>query len=357
MKQFSLMALVIAGPLSVLGASAPSADGVEMAVAAQATNPCSPKTTTPPPPSTTSPKAPTNLRIIGGSGGDPFEETGSGPFVNEETFDDATTGSEYFDMLAARPDCFVAFTLRNQAEIDSIATGAAGDAKWDVIYDAANDAMLQRAKGELNGVKMGLNMEQKQPFLGVKRTSMLLTYDFKIGPGAKYQGEGYLKQYKAYRLDAGTGSTELWLSTKLKFPTSEGIAEMLTTGGWYAGPGVTFANSEILEPRIGRFFPKVNTWTRYWLYVEGSLGGASAERTELVYISIWAADVNTAPVQLYNRLPMYSPVTDIRRFRFEFNTSETGAVNPLIEIWGRNFVVLTGLTLADAKALLQKPVN
>lgn len=272
--------------------------------------------------------------------------------------DSGSSSASYFDLLSARPDCHVAFSLRNQAEIDSIPSGGAAPGRAPVIYDSAHDAMLQRTKGP-----WGINAEQKQPRLGVKRSSMLLTWEFKIGPGAQYQGDGFLKQYKAYRIDQGT-NTGLWLSFKTRFPVgNNGIAEFLTTGGLFMGPGTTNANSEILEPRVARFWPKVNTWTRVWTFVEGSLGGGpvnpakpnSPVSTEIVHVSIWAADENTAPVQLYDRLPMYSPVEDIRQFRLEFNTSETGVENPLMEFWNRNMIVLKGLTLASAKSLLQKP--
>jgi hypothetical protein len=275
----------------------------------------------------------------------------------------------YFAQLLARPDLFVAHGLRTQEEIDAIEKGGGNDLPGTLrypTYEPEHDAMVQRTKN-------GGNAVQKQPRLGIKQTAMLLTYDFKIGPGAAYLGVGYLKQYKAYRIDQGT-NVGLWLSTKLKFTNTVDvlsgepcIAELLTTGGEFIGPGTTNANSEILAPRVGRFWPKVNTWSRYWVLVEGKLGGnpwnENPKRpdvsSEVVFVSIWAADEHTEPRQLYDRLQMYSPVQDIRQFRFEFNTSESNLLNPVAEFWDRNFVVLTGdhLTQDVARELLQKPVR
>src|SRR5690554_1995316 len=78
-------------------------------------------------PTTPAPEAPTNLRVVG-SGGDlspEYEETGeSGPFVPEEAGSGSSAAAAdahgYYMSLASRSDCLRAWSLRNQAQLNSL---------------------------------------------------------------------------------------------------------------------------------------------------------------------------------------------------------------------------------------------
>jgi hypothetical protein len=319
------------------------------------------------PPPSSAPSPPTNLRIVSGSyageafAEDYYVERTSGPYVESDAATEPLGSTSYFDLLTSRPDCLVAYTLRSQAELNTIKTGGESDTRYDVIYDSVNDAMLQRVDPTPFVVPGGgsVNAEQKIARISVNHTSMLLTWDFKIGPGAIYRGDGYLTQHKAYRIDYGDGS--FWLTWKNSYArganTGQGVAEMFMAAGsrTFLGPGTTNTSSEILEPRLAEFYPQVNTWTRYWFFVEGNIGGGAGG--QVVYVSCWAADENRAPIRLYNRLQMYTPTQGLGEFRFEFNSSQTGALNDMMELWNRNLVVLQDVTITEVEGLLQKPLR
>ena len=295
-----------------------------------------------------------------GGGGEPGPAHGC--VLDGETSGAPALASPYFDALAARDDCHVAYSLRTQAELDGITTNGEGPNRWPIIHDPAADAMLTRTSGvhPETGAKMSINAEQKNPTIALEQTSMLLTWDFKLGASVAWQGDGYLEQYKAWRLDTGP-ELDMWITEKLNFRKAvvqnEGIAELFLTGsGGYLAPGAAQGGSETLEPRLTRFFVEAETWTRVWIFVDGKLGGAPAKGSEVTQISTWVADEQRDPIQMHDRMPRYSPIGDVRRFRFEFNTSEYGLSNTeRIDIWNRNMVVLAGVTAADVHALLQKP--
>jgi hypothetical protein len=304
----------------------------------------------------------------GGSGGEGAGGVGGVPgpahgcVLDGEANGAAVLASPYFALLAACDDCHVAYSLRSQAELDGITTNGEGPKRWPVIHDPASDSMLTRTGGVNpdTGEKMSLNAEQKNPTIKLQQTSMLLTWDFKLGPTAAWKGEGYLEQYKAWRLDSGS-ELDMWITEKLNFHNAvkqnQGIAEMFLTGsGGYLAPGATQGGSETLEPRLTRFFVEAETWTRVWIFVDGKLGAAAAKGSEVTYISTWAADEQRDPIHIHDRMPRYSPTGDVRRFRFEFNSSEYGLLNTeRIDIRNRNMVVLAGVTLDDVEGMLEKP--
>jgi len=265
----------------------------------------------------------------------------------------------YFDTLVAHPGLLWAYDLRSQASIDGIETSGASEHRYPVVCDPEADAMLQRIDPapfvEPGGGSTGA--EQKWATIDIHGTSMLLTWDAKLGSGCAFDGPGDVGQHKAYRIDYGGGDFYLTWKTDYKngANTGLGIAElfMASQTKQFLGPGTTNDDSEILEPRLAEFYIQADTWTRYWFFVEGNIGGGAGG--ELVYFSAWAADEGRAPIHLYDRLAMYTPQQGLGIFRFEFNSSQSEADNDLMHIWNRNLVVLQGLELEDVEELLVQP--
>ena len=265
----------------------------------------------------------------------------------------SSTGSHaYFEMLAARPDCHLAHPLRSQTEIDAMTTRSRDSRKHPTIYDSAHDAMLQRSAGDTP-----TNAEQK-----IARVTMgggasaLIVWDFKIGSSLAWQGEGFLEQFKAYRFDYAGG--EFYMAVKHDYQRAarqgRGIAEMFVSSKMtFLGPGTTNSNSEILEPRLTEFYVEPDTWTRYWMFFDGAIGGA-----EPVELSVWAADENREPIHIYDRILVNTPEgTGMDEFRFEFNTSDGMVLNDTTYNWSRNLVVLKGVDLDSVRTLLVRPVR
>jgi hypothetical protein len=300
-----------------------------------------------------------------GSGGDTQSTSGTGAITGTTTSGSgggscAMGGSHpYFDSLVADPAVLWAYDLRSQAGLDGIETSGASEHRYPVICDPAADAMLQRID-PAPFVEPGggsTSAEQKWATIDIHGTSMLLTWDARLGPGCAFTDAGDLDQHKAYRIDYGGG--EFYLTWKTDYQrganTGLGLAEMFMSSQTkqFLGPGTTNDSSEILEPRLTEFYVQADTWTRYWFFIEGNIGGGPGG--ELVHFSAWAADEDREPIHLYDRLPMYTPEQGLGIFRFEFNSSQSQALNDMMHIWNRNLVVLQGLSLEEVQDLLEKP--
>lgn len=362
-------ALATLTSVSILAAVPAPVPVAAMSPTSVAAAPCGPILTAPDPadPTSTKPAAPTNVKIVSGDeveGELPLEESESGPYVETDSAGGAIAAAPqaYFDMLAARADCLVAYSLRSQTQLDSIETRSVGPKAYPVVYDSAMDAALFRIDPSAPDGSGGgsTDSQQKRPRIDINHTSMLLTWDLRFDEGFAFKGDTYLRQHKTYKLTYGDN---LWITLKTNYASGansgQGVAQLFVASQakTWLGPGTTNYSSEILEPRLAQFFIKANTWTRYWILVEGNLGGG--EGGSVVYLSCWAADETRDPIQLYDRIAMYTPVDGLTKFWFEYDASQEGGglTNGMMKSWNRNLVVLKGVTLADAKSLLQRPVN
>ncbi len=360
--------------LVFIGASvpAPGVDGT--AAAAWSSDPCSPNLS-PPPPTTSEPKpaAPKNLRIIGGVTDqellEPEFEVTSGPHAWPEPTEAASASSHaYFDMLVNRPDCMTSFHYRTQANVDLVGSRAEGDKKIPIVYDAAHDAAKFEIdpSGSLPSSGSTGTPQKRLPIEAPGATSLLITWDLKIDESMRYQGSGYLGQHKSHRLDNPSASA--WLAMKQNYSRAtnqaKGVAMFFfTITTKFLGEGSMQGGSETLS-RIGpdgkaimppEFYIQPDTWTRVWVLLEGEVSTRSAP----VQLSVWLADEQRNPVQLYDRINVISPDHErgVGIFRYEFDSSTSTSLNGPGQQYQRNFVVLRGVTKAEVVGLLQKPVK
>lgn len=261
----------------------------------------------------------------------------------------------YFDSLTTRPDCHVSYTLRNQAQLDTLETlksgvGAAGKMRFPVRYDPAVDAALFRIDPRVGST----DCEHKRVNIGVASGSLLLTWDLRFDGGHQWRAESDLARHKTYQIGwkAPRSGDNRWLVFKTDYRNARstpGFVAELSLGAQQAswlGPGTTLGAQEILQPRLATFFLRPDTWTRVWFFLE-EIGRS------LSFVSLWMADAQRDPVQLYDRLAVITPPGGIAKLWFEYDTSQDEATNAAeMRSWNRNVVVLKDPDLTD---LLKKP--
>jgi hypothetical protein len=131
--------------------------------------------------------------------------------------------------------------------------------------------------------------------------------------------------------------------------TPGGSATWASTDGNVMGP-ITTA-SDPIQPKVGSFVVKPNTWVRYWLRLE-------QRANDYDYVDMWVADEDTDAVQIYRRIPVSvrTPGNAVDKFWLEFNTSTDaftrGDSRDLVS-YVRNFVVLRDT--ADVESLFFRP--
>jgi hypothetical protein len=256
-----------------------------------------------------------------------------------------TSGTHtYFERLASRLDCHVAFGLRSQAQLDSIETGATSDRKKPVVYDPVMDAAQFSIYAPVSS-----DSQQKILPVGIDNGSMLLTWDFRFDRYFSWVREGYLGTHKTFRFDPGPWIT---FKTDYKYAAHRGqLAELfvsINSASWL-GPGTTRGEREILFPRLTQFFVQPDTWTRVWVFVENI-------DQPVAKVSIWAADERRDPVQLYDRIAMIPPMGGLNYFRMEYDTSAGPTDNPdEMHSWNRNWLILRNVPASEVPSLLARP--
>ncbi len=357
---------VFASLAALILVAAPGASKLTVSPAAPQAEPCSPNLTAPPPspnqPPT--PPVPQNLRIIKGGVAEEFFEPGSempsGPFAWPEgpAAAPVVPAHDYFNMLVSRPDCMTSFHFRSQANIDLTPSRADGANKIPIRYDSSHDAARFEIdpSGKLPS-SGSTGTPQKRLPIHVKGTSLLITWDLKIAASMKFVAPDGLDQHKSHRID--NTDADAWLGMKQNYlkaaNRSLGIAEFFFSATQeFMGPGTTRGSSEKINPVAGEYRVQPDTWTRVWVLIEGDIGNAAKTSCQL---SVWLADENRAPFQMYNRVNMITPTDGIGIFRYEFDSSQKDASNGPGQQWQRNFVALKGVNRDTVVGLLQRPVR
>lgn len=275
----------------------------------------------------------------------------------------------YFESLRAKASCVYANAMRSQAALDSMKTGAVAKTKLPILYDPIQDAA--RVRIDPSGVTPGggsTRSQQKWAKFNLNHTSAFLTWDFRFDEGWRYDPAlTAIGRHKTWWVSQN--ESEAWVLPVTDYRYAQGpasssqtdIAELVLTvpmPRWLTDKATQVGKEEALQPVVSRFFIEPHIWTRYWIYVEGALGGGAPSdggSAEVVYLSSWAADENRDPVKLHDRVPLYSSLKGITTFRFAYDTSYYGSTQGLMQSWNRNFVVLAGINAADVPALLQRP--
>ena len=173
------------------------------------------------------------------------------------------------------------------------------------------------------------------------------TFNFLSGGVWLEPGARYATSVPGFR--AGTDVAELNVRS---YQNPNGPASWSLSNGNVLGPGTS--GNQPLNPRVGNFIIKPNTWTRYWVQIQ-------QRANDYDYLDFWMADESTNPVQIYKNIPLSVRTTSkipnsIESFVLEFNTSTAayvrGDMRDLVN-YVRNFVALRDA--GDPSGLLVRP--
>jgi hypothetical protein len=313
----------------------------------------------------------------------------------------------YFDALIARPECILAYSLRDPAQLKQFTHSRRKPQA--VFYDPAADTDPRRqdaAKLVVPSGKVSLPNQVRLPMNTADGTTTLVTWDAWFGaefahehtriatyktfqfaspkeriwfevrtrfkqddekPAAGKPAAGTRRERKAA---AGKNAAAAKPDAAVKTPPAQaakpeaaaaaaggggrgrhiGMVDARAYGGGGAtpmGPNVTKAVP--LAPQAGNFAVRAETWTRYWVSIE-----QRADDWDLV--SLWVADEGHDPVLVIDRLQL-SVKRGVEEFWLEYNTSSKGRAEGLGSRVGyaRNVVILRNVK--DLPNLLKRPVK
>jgi len=289
-------------------------------------------------------------------------------------------GHTYYDTLVALPQRVGAWSLRTQAQINSLKKAAPGTPSLFFVYDPAMDAAKYvRNPVEGQGTSIPQGEQLRMPVANFTSGDILFVWDFWYGE-EWVTNRGVLRAMKTFQIRLNgdkrflTWTNAAMLNNALPFlsrPHASGALastpnpEGLTAGDPYKPPGGGGA--------LGYDGPRtrVKEWTRYWVRYEmarpasdpiwadwkaqNSIDGLGRSSKDLsgtwMAFSLWMAQESLPPTRLWWRVPVDAfdstgaPVR-ISAFEYEFNTSTSGMAltGPLIG-YGRNVVVLRNYPL------------
>jgi hypothetical protein len=262
--------------------------------------------------------------------------------------DAQTNPHDYFNQLVGRPEHYRSYSLRDPRQLDIRNNGGyaqCNSCPLAITYDPANDPDPRRQDAAKAVVPAGRPSLPNQLYLPMNLTNgatYLITWDAWWGAEWDYDITG-IGTYKTFQIanPSGTASScpgdYRWLEVQHRFNQVGGndIAKLTARSYWPAADPV---------PSVGSFTVKPQRWTRYWALVDRTNSSTS-------YVSVWAADEQTDPVQLVNRFAK-SPCSSNTDFWVEMNTSST--VSPPMRVaYLRNMAVLRNV--ASPTSIMQRP--
>jgi hypothetical protein len=299
--------------------------------------------------------APKNLRIV--QAGD--ARTRATAFVPES--------HAYFVRLASRSDCLRAYSLRQAWQLATRANGgysAVNSRSPAVSYDPQNDSDPRRqdaAKIVIHPSGNNLTNQVRLPIPPHAPASLFVVWDVWFGDEWLYKVHGISDQ-KTWQFASPFDRihTEVRMRYSMAANRAPGNVAIIDgryypDGGSGVGPNITAYNT--LAPRVGTFAVRPETWTRLFAYFKTPASGEMWWQ-----YSLWAADPQTDPVQIYERLQIRpgrgSETGSWESFWLEYNTSVGVAGSnrpnrPPLVAYARNVVMLQGVT--DVTPLLQRP--
>jgi hypothetical protein len=263
----------------------------------------------------------------------------------------AQSPHSYFDWLAQKSEKLVANSYRTQTEIElDTAPGGRPNAwiKYDPNQDAAKITLTENKSGLSGTGQLRPSFDNSGYAKGgfeISTGNLLITWDAKWGSGfLDVETEG-LTSAKTFMLSRmGSGDTRrIEIRSRFSHSDPSYIAESdIRRYIWGAagdpqpmGRGGCPQNSDG-NCQINGFAVQVDTWTRYWCFVDFANGT----------YSFWMADENTPPVKLFDKFAM--DFTDgLNAFWFAYNSSAS-RTGPEIYAWFRNFAVLHNVSNVEA---------
>ena len=271
---------------------------------------------------------------------------------------DAGNAHDYFDALVKRPEHWQSFSLRDQAQLETRANGGYANCNGcplHVTYDPQSDPDPRRqdaAKVVVPAGRASLPNQVRLPMGTSDGNSYLVTWDAWFGAEYAIELAG-IPQQKTFQFE----SDGIWYEIQTRFNLgrgSDGLGEVTARGysGGNArepgelvfGPNVTDTNP---LPQVGHFMIRPERWTRYWALVE-------QRANDYDLASLWAADEQTEPVHVLDRIQLNTVFGKIDRFWLEFNTSTSPLEGrgPLVS-YVRNVVMLRNVV--NPTGLMQRP--
>lgn len=329
-----------------------------------------------PTPSTKTPVSPTNLRIVGGSGEDAWQDfeaaMPSGPSAWPVESAATTATHAYYVALASRPDCLSAYSLRSEDQIEEYRRSKT--TPTGVTYGPTADPDPRRQDAAKIVIPADGNNLRTQIWLPINhsaRTPLLVTWDAWFGKEFDHANTG-IPTYKAFQI--GSPGENIYTEIQTRFSMAKEVpgAVAMTAIRQYAsdqqGPNVVFGpvlngrnyGSNVIGPMVNEFGVAPEVWTRYWVSMVPQADG------EWFRLSMWVADETRGPVQIYDGLqirPQIGPrPVEVSMdgswgiFRLEYNTStsEVAQRGPLVS-YARNVVMLS--VAGDVSNLLQRPIR
>jgi len=360
-------------------------------------------------PTVPSPEAPTNLRLVGGSEdleSESEESAGSGPFVPEgslsaESAAAAAAGpQDYYMSLASRSDCLRAWSLRSQAQLNSL---VAESVSTFFTYDPSRDSYPNRqdaakllVANKSGNASLPTTQQVRMPQPAILSGTLIFTWDWYWGPEFLTNRE-LMNHYKVFKFQVDGHAWWTLMNSPAwaaEAPTTQrSVAKVWDSGPWSGGQPNGSVRREPWTP-AGQGAPdqrkgsgeQVNIehgkWYRYWVEVKlfqphtaftewNQITGTTLQpqpsdpQGRWHMVSKWIGDENGTVRRILYRVPFgwssnWSP--HISRFDLEMNTSQTqdSFRGPMIG-YGRNVVVLHNYRLPSVPEsdthLFQLPVR
>ena len=319
----------------------------------------------------------------------------------------ARTPHAYFEALAARPERIGAYSLRSQAQLDSLVKRKPS-VFWKYEFDSDSHPRRQDAAklskpprarfdeypelaeyGTRGDEGVHGNRAVRIP-VGIRSGSVVITWDFWWGEEFQTR-TGQLDAWKSFFLATGedTGGRNIyWLAHDHVGNAKAAAGEVsrhhdgpVGDSKLKAAPGVI--RSDPFQPTgLGalptRTFPTMmNRWTRYWLEVrmdvpgrefhewsEVALDGAPLAGTWDM-VTLWIADEQRDPVRILYRVPVPRRDPMLAHFRLAFDSSTNnlrgGGIDGTLVAYARNVVVLHNASVREptvrSASRLQSPQN
>jgi hypothetical protein len=369
--------------------------------------------------------APTNLRIISRITGIGFEGLSArGPNAGAEvalqTPPRAGDPHAYYGMLASRRDCFAAYSLRNQAQIEQYRTHK-NDRPTSVFYLYPNDRdprqqdaakVVLEGADDPRGATADLRTQIILPIGPHHPQNLLVTWDVWYGAEWDYNRANIWIQKGMPQF--GSPDDNIWLSLHANFKLARQHEHNQPPGGPYvvmthphssATPNVkapffrdgnaagrqrlrlpygapareqrTYSEGvgpldASIRPEGMEFGVVAERWTRYWAFFEraeredwlSDFARFTGKTMPAYKWSVWAADTVRDPVRILDEaIVAVHPDSPggFGKLRIELDVSAADDRIPAgrgdLITYTRNYVVLHGTQKADVLAMLQKPTR
>lgn len=263
----------------------------------------------------------------------------------------------YFDALVTRPEHWKSFSLRDQRQLETRDKGgyaSCNKCPLDVTYAPGSDPDPRRqdaAKVVIAAGQASLGNQPRLPMDTSDGSSYFITWDAWYGAEYALANAG-IPQQKTFQFS----SNGIWFEIQTRFNLASVSSLGQVTARGYSGggsrpageaafgPNVTDTNP---LPQVGTFSIRPERWTRYWVVIDQRFN-------DFDLVSMWAADEQTDPVQILDRLQLNTLFGKIDQFWLEYNTSTAPVVGrgPLVS-YVRNIAMLRDVV--SPTGLMQRP--